>query len=209
MRQGVQGTVGLNAPGDPTRARIDSLLKAGETVLWTGGPHGALFLSRRQGAALAFNLVWWALCVMIGAWAITMRDSPIVIVLMLVILIGVLQDTWRTGRWIARRIGERYVLTDQRILVVEGSGRLRSECGLLSVHRFRAAPPAGPRGAILLGEDAPVFAPFKARWLRLNPDEDAPRLSDLVGHVAVLELIQRTAAVWETRWAEAATGELD
>jgi hypothetical protein len=177
------------------------LLQPGETIVWTGAPHGLLHLSRRQGAAVAFNLVWWLILLLISASVWAMRDSPLVIVLVLIFLIGVLQDSWRTGLWLVRRIGETYALTDGRVLVIERSGRLRSEAGLLGVHRFRAEPPSGERGTILLGEDQPLWAPASGRRLRLNPEDDAPRFSGQVGHLALLELIRRTAADYEIRWA--------
>lgn len=178
-----------------------SLLQPGETIVWTGAPHSLLFLSRRQGAAVAFNLVWWLMMLVIAASAWAMRDSPLVIVLGIIFVIGVLQDSWRTGRWLARRVGESYALTDRRVLVIERSGALRAEVGLLSAHQFRAAPPSGERGAILLGEDQPLWSPSKGRRLMLNPDEDAPRLSGQIGHLALLDLIRRTAADYESRWA--------
>lgn len=183
-------------------ASIQALLQPGEVVVWTGVPKGPLFLSRRQGAAIAFGLVWWLALLWLGWTFRTFGDSPLLIVIGLVMLIGVLQDSWRTGRWLAGRIGEHYALTDRRVLVLDRGGRLRAEAGLLSAHAFRAAPPAGPRGAILLAEDAPLFSPTQTRALRLNPDEDAPRLSELVGHLAVFDLIRKTAAAWETRWAQ-------
>jgi hypothetical protein len=185
------------------------LLQPGETIVWTGAPQGLLFLSRRQGAAVTFNLVWWLIMLLIAASAWAMRDSPLVIVLMLIFLIGVLQDSWRTGRWLVRRIGETYALTDRRVLVIERSGKLRAEAGLLSAHGFHAAPPSGARGAIMLGDDQPLWSATSGRRLRLNPDEDAPRLSGQIGHLALLDLIRRTAADNEIRWAAEAKAPED
>lgn len=184
------------------------LLQPGETVIWTGSPQSLQFLSRRQGAAIVFNLVWWLIMLLVGASAWAMRDSPMVIVLGIVFLIGVLQDSWRTGRWLARRIGETYALTDRRVLIIERTGRLRAAAGLLTAHQFRAAPSSGEQGAILLGDDQPLWSLGNGRSLKLNPDEDAPRLSSQVGHLALLDLIRRTAADYEIRWmAEANTSE--
>ncbi|MDO9586708.1 MAG: hypothetical protein Q7J13_02130 [Brevundimonas sp.] len=177
------------------------LLQPGEKIVWTGAPHALLFLSRRQGAAVAFNLVWWLILLLAGASAWAMRDSPLVIVIGGIFLIGVLQDSWRTGRWLVRRVGETYALTDRRVLVIERSGRLRAEAGLLSAHRFRAAPPSGERGAVVLGDDQPLWSPSTGRRLKLNPDEDALRFSGQIGHLALLDLIRRTAADYEVRWA--------
>ena len=176
------------------------LLQPGERIVWTGAPHALLFLSRRQGAAVAFNLFWWLILLLIGASVWAMRDSPLVIVLGVIFVIGVLQDSWRTGRWLARRIGETYALTDRRVLVIERSGAPRAEAGLLSAHQFRAAPPSGELGTILLGDDQPLWAPANGR-LKLNPEEDAPRFSGQIGHLALLDLIRRTAADYEIRWA--------
>lgn len=205
------------------QAALRNLLKPGEKVIWTGAPGSMQFLSRRQGAAIAFNLIWWLIMLWLGAWAWAMRDSPMIIVLGVVFLIGVLQDSWRTGRWLARRIGETYALTDRRVLIIERSGKLRAEAGLLSPHPFRAEPPSGKRGAILLGDDQPLWSFLNARpgdgqtilsvtnhrSLKLNPDDDAPRLSGLVGHLAVLDLIHRTAADYEARWRAGANDPED
>lgn len=199
------------------------LLQPGEKIVWTGSPHSLQFLSRRQGAAVAFNLVWWLITLLIGASVWAMRDSPLVIVLGVVFLIGVIQDSWRTGRWLARRIGETYVLTDRRVLIIERSGKLRAEAGLLSAHQFRAAPPSGEQGAILLDDDQPLWglrrsrpedgrtlqALNTSRNLKLGPDEDAPRLSGQVGHLALLDLIRRTAADYETCWMAEANAPED
>jgi hypothetical protein len=89
------------------------------------------------------------------------------------------------------------------VLVLDRKGGLKAEVSLLSAHGFRAAPATGARGTILLGEDQPLFAPGQGRPLRINPDEDAPRLSDLVGHLAVLAVIHTTAADREAQWAGA------
>jgi hypothetical protein len=190
-------------------AAAHGLLQPGETIVWTGAPQGLLFLSRRQGAAVTFNLVWWLILLLIAASAWAMRDSPLVIVLMLIFLIGVIQDSWRTGRWLVRRIGETYALTDRRLLVIERSGKLRAEAGLLSAQGFHAAPPSGPRGAIMLGDDLPLWSATSGRRLKLNPDDDAPRLSGQIGHLALLDLIRRTAADYETRWAAKANAPED
>lgn len=190
------------------------LLQPGERVIWTGAPHSLQFLSRRQGAAIVFNLFWWLILLLVGASAWELRESPIVIVIGIVFLIGLLQDSWRTGRWLARRIGETYALTDQRVLIFERSGKLRAQAGLLSAHQFRAAPPSGEQGAILLDDDQPLCGFGRSRPedgrtlqalttnrnLKLNPGEDAPRLSGLIGHLAILDLIRRTAADYEARW---------
>lgn len=182
-------------------AAVQALLKPGETVVWTGAPQGQLFLSRRQGAAIAFSLVWW-LVLLSAAWSMrAFADSPLLIVIGLFVAIGALQDSWRTGKWLAGRIGEHYALTDRRVLVLDRKGGLKAEVGLLTAHPFCAAPATGARGAILLGEDAPLVDLTQGRVLRINPEEDAPRLSDLVGHLAVLELIRTTAAAWEAQWA--------
>ena len=184
------------------------LLQPGERIVWAGAPHSLQFLSRRQGAAIAFNLAWWLLMLLVGVSAWSMRGSPIVIVVAVILLIGVLQDSWRTGRWLARRIGETYALTDRRVLIIERSGMLRAQAGLLTAHQFRAAPPSGEQGAILLDDDQPLWGLGRSRpedgrtlqalntnWnLKLGPEEDAPRLSGQVGHLALLDLIRRTAA---------------
>lgn len=199
------------------------LLRPGEKIVWTGAPHSLQFLSRRQGAAIAFNLVWWLILLLVGASAWAMRESPIVIVLGIVFLIGVLQDSWRTGRWLARRIGETYALTDRRVLIIERSGKLRAQAGLLTAHQFRAVPPSGEQGAILLDDDQPLWglgrsrpedgrtlqALNTSRNLKLGPDEDAPRLSGQVRHLALLDLIRRTAADYETRWRAGTIGSED
>lgn len=185
------------------------LLHPGEKIIWTGAPQSLQFLSRRQGAAIVFNLAWWLIMLLVGASAWAMRESPIVIVIGIILLIGVLQDSWRTGRWLARRIGETYALTDRRVLIIERSGKLRAEAGLLSAHVFRAAPPSGEQGAILLGDDQPLWSPSSGRRLKLNPDEDAPRLSGQIGHLALLDLIRRTAADYEIRWAAEANSPED
>jgi len=199
------------------------LLQPGEKVIWTGSPTTLQFLSRRQGAAIAFNLAWWLIMLWLGAWAWAMRDSPLVIVLGIVFLIGVLQDSWRTGRWLARRFGETYALTDRRVLIIERSGKLRAEAGLLSLHPFRAEPPSGGRGTIMLGDDQPLWSFLSARPgdgqtvlsvtnhrnLKLNPDDDAPRLSGLIGHLAILDLIRRTAADYEARWMAGTNAPFD
>lgn len=200
-----------------------SLLQPGERIVWTGAPHSLRFLSRRQGAAIAFNLVWWLIMLLVGASAWSMRESPIVIVVGVILLIGVLQDSWRTGRWLARRIGETYALTDRRVLIIERSGKLRAQAGLLTAHQFRAAPPSGEQGAILLDDDQPLWGPRRSRpedgrtlqalntnWnLKLGPDEDAPRLSGQVGHLALLDLIRRTAADYEACWRAGTIGSED
>jgi hypothetical protein len=199
------------------------LLQPGETIVWTGAPHSLQFLSRRQGAAMAFNLAWWLLMLLVGVSAWSMRGSPIVIVVAVILLIGVLQDSWRTGGWLARRIGETYALTDRRVLIIERSGKLRAQAGLLTAHRFRAAPPSGEQGAILLDDDQPLWGLGRSRPedgqtlqalntnpnLKLGPDEDAPRLSGQVGHLALLDLIRRTAADYETRWQAGTIGSED
>lgn len=192
-------------PQGPARA----LLQPGEKIVWTGAPQSLLFLSRRQGAAVAFNLVWWLIMLLVGASGWSMRESPIVIVVGVILLIGALQDSWRTGRWLARRIGETYALTDRRVLILERSGRLRAEAGLLRAHEFRAAPPSGMQGAILLGDDQPLWSFMSGRRLKLNPDEDAPRLSGQIGHLALLDLIRRTAADHESRWMAEANAPED
>ena len=185
------------------------LLQPGEKIVWTGAPHALLFLSRRQGAAVAFNLFWWLILLLAAASVWAMRDSPLVIVLGVIFLIGVLQDAWRTGSWLARRVGETYALTDRRVLVIERSGALRAEAGLLSAHQFRAAPPSGEQGTILLGDDQPLWALASGRRLKLNPEEDAPRFSGQIGHLALLDLIRRTAADYEIRWAAEANAPED
>jgi hypothetical protein len=167
------------------------------------------FLSRRQGAAVVFNLVWWLIVLLVGASAWAMRESPIVIVVGIVVVIGALQDSWRTGRWLARRIGETYALTDRRVLIIERSGKLRAEAGLLSAHQFRAVPPSGEQGSILLGDDQPLWAVATGGRVKLSPEEDAPRLSGQIGHLALLELIRQTAADYETRWRAGAIGSED
>lgn len=192
-----------------TSAGVGRLLAPGEHLVWTGAPATFLFVSRRQGAAIAFNLVWWLIMLLVGASAWALRDSPLVIVIGIFLLIGVLQDSWRTGRWLARRIGETYALTDRRVLVIERSGKLRAEAGLLAAHGFRAAPPSGVQGAILLGEDRPLWTPAGGRSLNLNPEQDAPRLSGQIGHLALLDLIRRTAADYEARWAASANDAAD
>lgn len=194
---------------------VRDLLQPGERVIWTGAPHSLQFLSRRQGSAIVFNLVWWLIMLLVGASVWGLRESPIVIVVGIVLLIGVLQDSWRTGRWLVRRIGETYALTDRRVLIIERSGKLRAQAGLLSAHQFRAEPPSGEQGAILLGDDEPLWGfgrsrpedgrtlqalTTTSRNLKLSPDEDAPRLSGQIGHLALLDLIRRTAADYETRW---------
>lgn len=182
-------------------AAVQALLKPGETVVWTGAPQGQLFLSRRQGAAIVFNLIWW-LILLSAAWSMrAFAESPLLIVIGLFVAIGALQDSWRTGRWLFGRIGEHYALTDRRVLVLDRKGGARAEVGLLTAPPFRAAPATGARGAILLGEDAPLIDLTRGRVLRINPEEDAPQLSDVVGHLAVLELIRKTAAAWEVQWA--------
>ena len=191
-------------------AAVEALLKPGETVVWTGAPRGWPLLSRRQKAAILFSLAWWS-GLLFTAWsARAFAGSPLLIVLGLFVAIGAAQDSWRTGKWLAGRIGEHYALTDRRVLVLDRKGGLKAEVGLLSAHPFRAVPAAGVRGAILLGEDAPLFVPTQGRAIRINPDEDAPRLSDVTEHLAVLALIRKTAAAWEVRWAgadeEAMTG---
>jgi hypothetical protein len=77
---------------------IQALLQPGETVVWTGAPQGSLFLSRRQGAAIAFTLSWWLVVLLLGWTARAFADSPLMIVIGLIVLIGVMQDSWRTGR---------------------------------------------------------------------------------------------------------------
>lgn len=190
-------------------AAVQARLQSGETVIWTGVPRGRPFLSRRQGAAILFSLGWWW-CLLMAAWAARAHaDSPLLITVGVFVVIGALQQSWRTGGWLFGRIGEHYALTDRRVLVLGRKGELKAEVGLLSAHAFRAAPGTGVRGTILLGEDLPLFVPTRGRPLRINPEEDAPRLSDLVGHLAVLELIRETASAWEVQWAgtsdEAAT----
>jgi len=175
-------------------AAVQAQLNPGETAVWTGVPQGWLFLSRRQGAAIAFNLVWW-LILLSAAWAMrAFAGSPLLIAVALFMVIGAMQDSWRTGRWLFGRIGEHYALTDRRVLVLDRKGGLKAEVGLLSAHPFRAVPATGVRGTILLGEDAPLVDLTRGRVLRINPDEDAPRLSDVMEHLTVLELIRKTAA---------------
>lgn len=179
---------------------VEALLQRGETVVWTGAPQGMLFLSRRQGAAIAFSLIWWMITLFI-AWSMrAFANSPLLIAIGLIVVIGAVQDSWRTGKWLVDRIGEHYALTDRRVLVIGWKGGLKAEVSLLTAQAFHAVPPTGARGTILLGEDAPLFAPGKGRALRINPDEDAPRLSDVARHLALLELIRTTAAAWEVRW---------
>lgn len=193
MREGLRVTNGTRA--------VEALLQPGETIVWTGAPLGRLFLSRRQKAAIAFSLGWWLILLVVG-WSLrAFAESPLLIAIGLFFIIGAAQDSWRTGKWLARRFGEHYALTDRRVLAVDRKGGLSAEASLLAAHAFRAVPATGDRGAILLGEDAPLFAFGQGRPLRINPDEDAPRLSDVAGHLALLELIRTTAAAWETRWA--------
>lgn len=182
-------------------AAVQARLQSGETVIWTGVPRGRLFLSQRQKAAILFSLGWW-LILLFTAWSMrAFAESPLLIVLGLFVAIGAAQDSWRTGKWLFGRIGEHYALTDRRVLVLDRKGGLKAEAGLLSAHQFRAVPATGVRGTILLGEDQPLFVPTQGRAVRINPEEDAPRLSDLVGHLAVLELFRTTAAAWEVQWA--------
>lgn len=187
-------------------AGIQALLQPGETVVWTGAPQGLPSLSRRQGAAVAFNLAWWASLLFVGWSMRAFAGSPLLIALGVFVGIGALQDSWRTGRWLAGRIGVHYALTDRRVLVLDRKGGLKAEASLLTVHAFRAAPATGARGTILLGEDPPLIDLTQGRALRVNPDEDAPRLSDVMGHLAVLDLIRTTAAAWEVRWAAEQAG---
>ena len=190
-----------DTPGSRKRAAaVRALLQPGETVVWTGASQGRLFLSRRQGAAIAFSLLWLASLLFVGWSMRAFADSPLLIVFGVFVGIGVLQDSWRTGRWLLGRIGEHYTLTDRRVLVLDRKGGLKAEASLLTAHQFRAVPATGARGTILLGEDQPLIDLTQGRVLRVNPDEDAPRLSDVTGHMAVLELIQTTAAAWEVRW---------
>lgn len=179
---------------------VQALLQPGETIVWTGASQGRLFLSRRQGAAIAFNLAWWLIVLCVGWSARAFAGSPLLIVIGIFVVIGAMQDSWRTVRWLLGRIGEHYALTDRRVLVLDRKGGLRAEASLLSADLFHAVPTTGVRGTILLGEDAPLFV-AAGRPLRVNPDEDAPRLSDVMGHLAVLEMIGKTAAAWEARWA--------
>lgn len=182
-------------------AAIQARLQAGETIVWTGAPHGRLFLSRRQGAAIAFTLAWWLIILFVGWSARAFAGSPLLIAVGVFVGIGALQDSWRTGRWLVGRIGEHYALTDRRVLVLDRKGGLKAEASLLTAHQFRAVPATGARGTILLGQDQPLVDLTQGRALRVNPDEDAPRLSDVMGHLAVLELIRKTAAAWEVQWS--------
>lgn len=183
---------------------IGPLLEPDEHVVWAGRSGTHLFLSRRQGAALAFNILWWLIILSAATSLWGFRDSPLVLVVGLIFAIGALQDSWRTGRWLLRRWGERYVLTDQRVLVIGRSGEIVAHASLLNAHLFRLVTAPGLRGTILLDKDEPLFQ--TGSRLDLKPERDAARLSGVEGADALFALIQKTAAEREVEWTASAGG---
>lgn len=111
---------------------------------------------------------------------------------------------WRFWRWWSRRDGERYILTDSRLLVVERDGSLRSETSLLKAHLFRLSASFGGGSTVALGEDEPLWTSASSRSLNLKPAADAPRLSGLDDGGKVFALIRKTAEARERLWAASA-----
>ncbi len=180
---------------------VGHLLGAGEGLVWSGRPGTGFYASQRQIAALAFTTVWWLVLLVIGWEAWGLRDSPLVLVVGGILLIGALQDSWRTGRWLLRRWGEQYVITDRRVLIVGRDDRIRADVSLLTAHTFHWVAAPGWRGTIVLGPDQPIFSLASGRRLDLNPQADAPRLSGLDKAEQVFTLLMKTAAEREAQWA--------
>ncbi len=190
-------------PSAPLRP-VGHLLEAGEGLVWSGRPGTGFYASQRQMAALAFTTLWWLGLLVIGWQAWGLRDSPLVLVVGGVLLIGALQDSWRTGLWLLRRWGEQYVLTDRRVFIIGRGDRIRADVSLLTAHTFHCVAAPGGRGTIVLGPDRPIFSPASGRRLDLNPEADAPRLSGLEKAEQVFTLLMKTAAEREARWAASA-----
>lgn len=111
---------------------------------------------------------------------------------------------WRLWKWWSRRDGERYILTDSRLLVVERDGSLRSETSLLKAYLFGISASLGGGSTIALGPDEPLWTPPSSRSLNLKPSADAPRLSGLDDGGKVFALIRKTAEARERLWAASA-----
>lgn len=116
---------------------------------------------------------------------------------------------WRFWTWWGRCYGERYVLTDLRVLVIGRDGALRSETGLLKAHLFRLSGSFGGGSTILLGVDEPLWTAASSRSLNLKPSADAPRLSGLDDGGKVFALIRKTAEERERLWAASADEAVD
>ena len=181
---------------------VGPLLEPGEPIVWQGAPGSMYFLSHRQIAAIATSLISAAVFYWIATVFWALQPGAIMVAVLIFVGSGIAWSFWILGRWLLRRIGEHYALTDRRVLIIGRDGRLRAEFSLLSAHLIRLVPAPGLRGTIILGSDKPLMR-FSGRVsVDTNPRSDAPRLSAIEGADMLLDLIMRTAATREREWSD-------
>lgn len=155
----------------PGNDRLGSILAPGEGIVWRGRASLQLYMTGPE-RALFVRLVLVVLGLLVIASLV--RFSLIEPAIFAALITGFLVFGFVAPTWcFVRSLGEGYVITNRRVLIIDAFGRLRLSVDLIETPTFSLAPRKGERGTVLLAADPGLW---RADSIGFQSYIDIPRL---------------------------------
>ncbi len=186
-----------------------SFLTPSETLLWSGSPGSSPARDPHELAPLLLAVSWFAVAAYFIFWALSRKLDLLFLGLGALVLLGL--SALNASRFLTRyreRTRRRYLLSNERVLLVEADGKHRA-IDLAGIPELSYTEHGNGRGTVVFGRTnraAEVLRRSGGRGPRASRVELAPALEDVSDPAHVYRLILRAqgegGGLFETRFSE-------